>query len=166
MHKYILIDTNIWEYAYVEPKEDELKEIYNRAHSFIMDILNNPNVIICMSTYHIAEILEVLRKCGISVQTRENLYDFFISSAIIIELSKEHIGEAFSKSKQSNIHIYDYLVAIPVLDIISAIYTADEHFFHKDFSAKIKIMNPISPWILSEGKKPERRIEKNERFLR
>jgi predicted nucleic acid-binding protein len=38
----IIIDTNIWHYAYVEPKEENYLEIHEQAERFLKDTLINP----------------------------------------------------------------------------------------------------------------------------
>jgi hypothetical protein len=74
----------------------------------------------------------------------------------IKELTAKDIAFSYKKSKVSNIHIYDYFVAIPLKGIVTKIYSADDHFQHKDFKEIAEIINPIAPWILREGKRPEK----------
>ncbi|MFQ5688235.1 MAG: hypothetical protein ACE5GV_16420 [Candidatus Scalindua sp.] len=73
-----------------------------------------------------------------------------------VEIAIDNVKDCFYKSLASNIHIYDYLVALPLHGIISEIYSADDHFQHDDFKAIATINNPLFPWILREGKIPYR----------
>ena len=107
--KVILIDTNIWHFAYKMPKEEKYIQIHKLANKFLKDIFSQHTTQIGMSSYQ-----------------------------IIV----------------SNIHIYDYLVAFPLKGLVSKIYSADDHFQHKDFKAIAEVINPLSPWILREGKRP------------
>jgi hypothetical protein len=72
------------------------------------------------------------------------------------EIAIDNVKDCFYKSLAFDIHIYGYLVALPLHGIISEIYTADDHFQHDDFKAITTINNPFSPWILREGKIPYR----------
>ncbi|MBU0566945.1 hypothetical protein KJ693_06550 [bacterium] len=64
------------------------------------------------------------------------------------------IEVCFKKSLDSGIHIYDYLVALPLKGMVSKIYSADAHLQHQDFKEIAEVENPLFPWILVEGRKP------------
>lgn len=117
-------------------------------------MLKNRNIRIAMSVYQVAEILEVLRRSGVSDDVRKMLIDDFETGKFFIkELDFSIVKECILSSTKSNIHVYDYLVAYPLKYIVDVIYSADDHFKHKDFSFA-KIINPLEPWILREGRKP------------
>jgi len=97
----------------------------------------------------------MLRRGGMSkVQRKIISENFGLAKFKIMPLLNNHVVEAFQKSSISNIHIYDYLVVIPVKEIVSKIYSADDHFQHEDFKAISEVINPLSPWILREGRGP------------
>lgn len=159
MHRCYMIDTNIFEYAYVTPKDSAYSEIHDRASDFLLPILSDSEIKIGMSSYQVGEILEVLRKVGTSENIRKN---FALATQnkdkfLIRYLSYETVLSAFQKSLESNIHIYDYLVVLPVKELIDDIYSADEHLFYKDFTSIANVKNPLDDWILVEGRKPQKR---------
>jgi len=155
----VLIDTNLWHYAYVLPKEDNLGSIHRETREFIINILSDSSKKVAISAYQVAEIIDILRREKVKVEIIEEiLEDFFQQDKFIIKDITPSIVRLCAKfSLFSNIHIYDYLVAIPLKGIVTKIYSADDHFQHKDFKEIAGVMNPISPWILREGRKPERR---------
>jgi predicted nucleic acid-binding protein len=62
--KRVIIDTGIFEYAFVKPKESEFLELHHKANSWLIAVLERDKIEILMSSYQIAEVLEVLRKVG------------------------------------------------------------------------------------------------------
>ena len=158
MHRCYMI-ANIFEYAYVTPKDSAYSEIHERASDFLLPILSDPEIKIGMSSYQVGEILEVLRKVGASKNIRKNfaLATQSKDKFLIRSLSYNVVLSAFQKSLESNIHIYDYLVILPVKDLIDGIYSADDHLLHKDFTSIAKVENPLDNWILVEGRRPQKR---------
>ncbi|MBU1261766.1 PIN domain-containing protein [bacterium] len=158
MSDSIAIDTNLWLYSYIEPTDEESEKLHGHAKKFLVPILKDPEITICLSSYQLGEILEVLRRMSTSQEIRDHLLQDFLSEGFFIKgLTVENVTLSYKKSRISNIHIYDYLVAIPLKGIITKIYSADDHFQHKDFQEIAEVINPISPWILREGRRPERR---------
>ncbi len=154
MHSYILIDTNIWHFALVKPREEEFSEIHYTAKNVLGNLLSNRNIRVAMSTYQVAEIIEVLRRSGVEKDVRDGILEDFKTGKFFIKpLEFDVVVEALRDASQSNIHIYDYLVAYPLRDIVDRIYTADSHFFHEHFRFA-EVVNPIKPWVLREGVKP------------
>lgn len=153
----IIIDTNLWHYAYVEPKEEDYLEIHKQAERFLKDTLINPDVTVAITTHQISEILDILRKGGVSRLIRIELFEAIKSEKFIIkELTVANIESCFKKSLDSGIHIYDYLVTLPLKGLARKIYSADSHLQHQDFKDIAEVENPIFPWILVEGRKPVR----------
>lgn len=153
--KRIIIDTNIWHYSYVIPGEEGYKEIHNCAETFILEKLSNIDVKLILSSYQVGEILEVLRKALVEKDKIIRLADRFKTEKFeIVDVSFKIVSDCHTKSIKSDIHIYDYFVVLPVKDIVEKIYSADDHFQHKDFTSICEVINPLKPWILREGKKP------------
>jgi len=151
----IIIDTNLWYYAYVEPKEIDYIEIHKKANEFLKEIVIKPEIIIAITTYQISEILDTLRKGGVDRSIRLELFEGIKSKRFTIkELSLADIESCFKKSLDSGIHIYDYLVTLPLRGLVTKIYSADTHLQHQDFKEIAEVENPISPWILIEGRRP------------
>lgn len=152
-----LVDTNIWHYAHISPKEPDFIPIHKKARKFLNDLLKNKKVTIAITTYQISEILDLFRKGGMGKKERQEfLEDFFSGGFVLKDLSSSDTKECLSKSINSGIHVYDYLVAIPLKGLINRIYSADDHFQQQDFTNIAEVVNPLSPWILVEGKKPKR----------
>lgn len=156
MIDHILIDSNIWYYAYIQStKKDEYQELHTRANDFLIHKLADNSISIAITSYQIAEIMELLRKGKIKKETRKELfYSFMTEKFLNKEIPIDQVKACFEKSIVSNIHIYDYLVALPLKGIISTIYSADDHLQHEDFKKIATVSNPLSPWILREGRIP------------
>lgn len=160
--KVILIDTNIWHFAYKMPKEEKYIQIHKLANKFLKDIFSQHATQIGISSYQIAEIMDVLRKAGLNRDIRkEILKDFDNTKFKIVEIQSGQVKIYLDKSIVSKIHIYDYLVAFPLKGLVTEIYSADDHFQHEDFKAIAEVINPLSPWVLREGRKPIIQNENN-----
>jgi len=72
----------------------------------------------------------------------------------IAPLNMEHVIKAINLSLESKIHIYDYLVVVPLENIVNEIFSADRHFRHRHFTEIAKVTNPLKPWTITEGRKP------------
>lgn len=73
---FVLIDTNIWHFARVQPKEAEYAPLHFMAKTFLLEELNREDVRIALSAYQVGEILEIWRRSGIS---NTNRLDFLLS---------------------------------------------------------------------------------------
>lgn len=82
------------------------------------------------------------------------LEDFEKPKFFIKALDFDTVKKALKDSSKSNIHVYDYLVVYPLIGIVDKIYSADSHLMHEDFQKVAEIINPLKPWIITEGKKP------------
>ena len=154
---HILIDSNIWYFAYIIPKDEEFAEIHHRAARFLAEKLGDINIVIGISLYQVAEILELLRKGSLPGNIRQDILESFKTPKFrIADLHLELIESAFTKSAASGIHLYDYLTAPPLAGTVTEIYSADDHFQHSDFTSLAQVTNPLSPWILREGRLPSK----------
>ena len=154
MPNNVLVDTNIWHFAFVSPKESKFVEVHVKARKALEELLANEGIRIVMSAYQAGEILEVLRRSGVDVKTREGLIEDFKSGKFYVkDLTFSAVEKAVTDSSRSQIHVYDYLVAYPVKGLVERIYSADDHFFHKHFTFA-EVVNPLYPWILREGITP------------
>jgi hypothetical protein len=157
MSSFVLVDTNIWHFGLVKPMEEPFLEIHNMANTFLTSVLLDPDTRIGLSCYQVGEILEVLRRSGMPVDSRLRLLEDFKKGKFFVKpLDPPTVTSAAKDSMQSNIHIYDYLVAYPLKGVVTRIYSADAHFNHKDFRKIGEIVNPLSPWVVLEGKSPAR----------
>ncbi len=154
MPSHILIDTNIWHFALVKAREKEFAEIHMMAKDALEELLADRDIRVAMSAYQAGEIIEVLRKSGVDAETREGLVkDFGTGKFFVQDLTFDIVRGALADAAKSHIHIYDYLVAYPLRNIVERIYSADDHFQHEHFGYA-EVVNPVRPWILREGIKP------------
>jgi hypothetical protein len=154
----VAIDTNIWHIAHIKPKELEFVSIHQRTRKFLLELVRDEGIIIAMTAYQVCEILELFRRANMILSERKELLEDFYSPGFLIkDILSFDVNICLSKSFISGIHIYDYLVAIPLKGIVTKIYSADDHFQHKDFKEIVEVINPISPWILREGRRPEKK---------
>ena len=136
INKKILIDTNIWHFAYIIPEDNKYLKIHKKAKRFIDRILKNKNIKIVISEYQIIEIISLLSKYNFSKEQLLQLFnDFYTAKYEIYKIDKKVMENGLKQSIKSKIHLYDYLVILPVKDIIDRIYSADDHFQHKDFTS-------------------------------
>lgn len=157
MSSFILVDTNIWHFAMVKPIEKEFLEIHKRANSFLLSALTDESIRMALSSYQVAEVLEVLRRSHVDPNTRMKLLaDFKTRKFYVTDLSFSAVKEAVKDSSESGIHVYDYLVAYPLKGVVTRIYSADDHFQHSHFVKMAEVVNPLLPWILREGIKPRK----------
>lgn len=94
--------------------------------------------------------MELLRKGKVNSEKRKELYESFLTDKFFkVEISLEVIGISFYKSLASDIHIYDYLVALPLKSVVSEVYSADDHLQHSDFQEIAIVTNPLNGFSLS-----------------
>lgn len=157
MPSYVLVDTNIWHFAFVKPKGEEFAEVHALAKDALMELLTDKGVRVAMSAYQAGEVIEVLRRSGVDLETREGLVrDFSTGKFFVKDLTFNTVRSALSDSAESGIHVYDYLVAYPLKGVVERMYSADDHFQHEHFRYA-EVVNPVAPWILREGIKPFRK---------
>ena len=151
----VLVDTNIWHWAYIRPRELEFVPIHDKASDFLSDLLADETLGLALTTYQICEILDLFRKAGMDVEERkEFIEDFFSGDFYVKEIAIPEVRACLCKSMGSGIHVYDYLVALPLKGMVTILYSADDHFQHKDFSEIAPVENPLDRWILREGRRP------------
>ena len=106
MSEYVIIDAQLWEFAYAAPKQEEFQSIHREARALVWEALEGQDTVICMNSYQICEVLEVFRKVGISLEVRRALLDNFINDDFKTEIISKHLIEkAFRKSFTSGIHV-------------------------------------------------------------
>ena len=153
--RLVLVDTNIWHWAYIRPTELEFVPIHERASDFLSDLLTDETFGLALTTYQICEILDLFRKSGMRTEERkEFMGDFFSGDFYVKEITIPEVRTCLCKSIDSGIHVYDYLVALPLKGTVVTFYSADDHFQHKDFTEIAVVENPLDPWILREGRRP------------
>jgi len=74
---FVLVDTNIWHFTYVKPKEQDFVKIHDLATKFLSKVLSDNTIKITITNYQIAEIIELLRKNQVEVEKRRRLLNDF-----------------------------------------------------------------------------------------
>lgn len=129
--------------------------LHDQAAEFLSRLLQDGDTMIALSSYQIAEILDVLRKVRYPAERCRRLLQSFREAKFqVVDITHDTAERSAEMSLASGIHVYDYLVAVPLQGTITAIYSADDHFQHADFQAIAPVTNPLSPWVLREGRKP------------
>jgi predicted nucleic acid-binding protein len=158
MSSIVMVDTNIWQFAFMTPREKEFVQIHDLAGLFLTTVLEDESVRIAATSYQVAEIVEVLRKSGYPNEKRMKiLHDFEKPKFFVKDLMLSDVTRACEDSSKSNVHVYDYLVVSPLKGVVDRIYSADEHFKHDDFQRIATVANPLEPWFVTEGKHPEKK---------
>ncbi len=155
----VCVDTQIWLYAYGRPKLPQYLPVHIEAKDFLNRILKATDTTVALSLQQAAEILQLLGEIGVSSEERIQLLQDFSSDKFLLQtVTIGHLEEALRLSMKSSVHIWDYLVALPLRGIVQKIYSADKHFFRTDHFSKIaEVSNPLS-WEMVEGKSPEKRV--------
>ncbi len=151
------MDTNLWYFGLASPRESTWRELHDQSAQFLSRLLQEDNLTLALSSYQIAEILDLLRKVRYpSERCRHLLQSFRDPKFRVIEVTHDMVERCAASSLLSGIHVYDYLVALPLQGIVTAIVSADDHFQHHDFQAVAPVTNPLAPWILREGRPPRK----------
>ncbi|MHA1721957.1 MAG: hypothetical protein ACTSXW_02670 [Candidatus Baldrarchaeia archaeon] len=68
----------------------------------------------------------------------------FSERIIKVPVTSSHVQEALKLSRESGIHIWDFLCIVPIREYLDRIYTVDKYFLHETFQKLgIKIENPL-----------------------
>lgn len=158
MSERVLVDTQIWEYAWLEESRGP-STIHHQAAVFLSGLLADSDKEIWLGAYQAAEIMDVLRKAGLSAVARGELLDLLQAQCVCVDVGADVVFECIELSLRSGIHVYDYLVVVPLRGLVDVIYSADTHF-HEDpaFRAIAPVVNPMT-WEMREGHAPALRAE-------
>lgn len=153
----VLVDSNLWLHGFTQPRDPACADVHRAAEAFLQKVLTDPGTVIAVTSYQIAEILDLLRKAGCPESDRLTLAQRLRTPKFLVrEVSALAVFDSFALSCRSGLHIYDYLVALPLKGVVERIYSADDHFQHPHFTSIAPVENPVAPWVLREGRKPTR----------
>lgn len=153
----VMIDTQIWVIAKKKPSPnrfpsqreyEEALRAHEHAREFLLE--EHAKARIYMSAHQLAEIYHALAFRGFRVPLTEarafiegvatdpNIY--------IVPVTPEHYRSAVDESARTDIHVWDYLCLLPVLDYVETVYSTDPHFqvLCRDYG--LKLVNPIGYW--------------------
>jgi len=154
----IFIDTEIWTYSFKTPLKENYQDeenfqvdfsIHERALLFFKTLAGTVNYY--MTTHQLCELYHVLRFRGTkmeSTQVKKIIQSIRESkNATIINITAEHVVKSIELSVKSNIHVWDFICVIPLIDQIVKIYTTDQHFNNVTFKdLGVEIENPLGTW--------------------
>jgi len=153
----VCVDTQIWEYANTEAVEPGFEPLHQQAGEWLRGVLSDKQTIVVFSLFEVAEILEVFRKQGVEAERRAALLTDLLALAgkyEVVPVDVTHVAAGSQLSSASGVHLWDYLVALPVAPHVSTIYSCDRHFQHEDFKRLCTVENPLG-WETVEGQKPQ-----------
>ena len=154
-----MIDTEIWSIAKKRPlpdnfssKDEYLKALnaHEAARKFFLESF--PSLKVYISAHQLAEIYHALAFRGARLP-RGQAADIVLAileddDIVKVPVTQRHVKEAVEESKESGIHVWDYLCFLPVKDYVDAIFSCDLHFRKIGERYKIKIVNPLGFWLL------------------
>ncbi|MBN2154379.1 MAG: hypothetical protein JW839_23185 [Candidatus Lokiarchaeota archaeon] len=154
----VFVDTELWIYSLKNPDASKYpaKELYEqdrrkhlRAQSFFKRFTRDSQFF--FTTHQVCEIYHALRFRGTRLDPAfvQKYIDALVSakSNRVIETTRDDVKRCIDLSIAANIHVWDFLCVIPILNKIDVIYTSDKHFTHqamRDLGVAIK--NPIGTW--------------------
>ena len=156
----VFIDTQIWVFAQKKPIKSNYSitnefekafRIHKQSHNMIVEQIEKNQI--AMTFHQLSEIYHAFAFRGqkIPIEFSEKFCLSLISAKFckFYPLEKNHFQNAISMSKESGIHIWDYLCISPLLSDIEIAYSCDKHFQSVDFKRLLpKIENPIGKWFL------------------
>jgi hypothetical protein len=155
----IFIDTQLWIYAQKEPdpsrfptkqEYQRMLAIHQQADAFLQQQVKKS--VIAMTYHQLAEIYHNLAFQGqrLDVEFCSQYCSTLLRSKFMrwFLIREPHLQDGLLLSKQSGIHVWDYLCVLPVIQDVDVLYTCDSHFQHETFtSLQRPIHNPIGEWL-------------------
>ncbi|MHA1334904.1 MAG: type II toxin-antitoxin system VapC family toxin [Promethearchaeota archaeon] len=155
----VFIDTEIWVFAKKKPvlsnfakksEFNEAKELHIKSKEFLKKQISENEILI--TDHQLAEIYHVLgfRGLKLPLESVKKYCIQLISSKFVrrYSISLDHLIESIKLSRQSGIHIWDYLCVIPLRADADVLYSCDAHFKDHTFqSLGPKIINPLNKWF-------------------
>ncbi|MHA1911949.1 MAG: hypothetical protein ACTSYA_09660 [Candidatus Kariarchaeaceae archaeon] len=146
------IDTQLFVYAYKIRKNisESEKQKYDISSMLLLESISN-NTLIHLSMHQIAEIYHTLafRRPKMPLHEAKNKINAIMNSNAfkIHPVTIKDLSNSLDQSKESKIHVWDFLCFIPIEPYISKFYSVDSHFRHKKFEKhNIDIINPLEKW--------------------
>jgi len=152
------VDTEIWVLAKKKPVREKFRSQsdYERAlkiHEGCRRFFEKDfeNLRIYMTLHQVAEIFHVLAFRGYKIPLNEAfaIVDSLMKddSIIKVPILAEHVIESLIASKETDIHIWDFLCFVPLKNYVEIIYSLDRHFLEIGKRYGIKVVNPAQEWL-------------------
>ena len=152
------VDTEIWVLAKKKPVREKFKsrsdyeralKIHEGCRSFFEKDFENLRIY--MTLHQVAEIFHVLAFRGhrISLNEAFAIVDSIMKDDSIVKVPvlSEHVIESLIASKETGIHVWDFLCFVPLKNYVEIIYSLDRHFLEIGKRYGIKVVNPAQEWL-------------------
>ena len=154
------VDTEIWVLAKKKPIRDKFrsKSDYEKAlrlHKGCREFFENvfDDLRVYMTLHQISEIFHALAFRGYRIPLEEAfaIADGLLSDDSIIKVPvlTEHLAKSISASRETGIHVWDFLCFIPLKNYVEVIYSLDKHFLEIGRRYNVKVINPAQEWLIS-----------------
>ncbi len=152
------VDTEIWVLAKKKPVREKFKSSkdYEKAlkiHKGCREFFEKEfdKLRIYMTLHQIAEIFHVLAFRGHRIPLNEAfaIVDSLMKDDSIVKVPvlAEHVIESVTASKETGIHIWDFLCFIPLKNYVEVIYSLDRHFLEIGRKYGVEVVNPAKEWL-------------------
>lgn len=64
-----------------------------------------------------------------------------------VPVMAEHVKESARASKETGIHVWDFLCFVPVKNYVSVVYSLDAHFLKICEIYEKELVNPAEEWL-------------------
>ncbi len=152
------MDTEIWSLAKKKPVRDKFKskleyeralKIHEGCRRFFEEEFDKLRVY--MTLHQIAEIFHVLAFRGhrIPLSDAIAIVESLMKddSIVKVPILAEHLKESFNASKETGIHVWDFLCFVPLKNYVNVIYSLDKHFAEIGERYGVKVVNPAQEWL-------------------
>jgi len=152
------VDTEIWSLAKKRPVRKKFKSEsdYKRAlkmHESCREFFKEEfdKLRVYMSLHQVAEIFHVLAFRGFKIPLEEALAivkGIMEDDRIVkVPVLAEHLEESFTMSKETGIHVWDFLCFVPLKNYVDVIYSLDKHFITIGKLYGVEVLNPAQEWL-------------------
>jgi len=152
------VDTEIWVLAKKKPVREKFKsksdyervlKIHKGCRRFFEEEFDNLRIY--MTLHQIAEIFHILAFRGHKIPLNEAfaIVDSLMKDDTVIKVPvlAEHVTESLIASRETGIHIWDFLCFIPLKNYVEIIYSLDRHFLEIGKRYNVKVVNPAQEWL-------------------
>ena len=130
----IFIDTQIWIYAQKEPNEGRFENL--NEYKKMLDLHQNADIFMqnCIKSHEIGmtyhQLSEIFHNLGFQGNQMDLTFCWDYCTKLLAArfmkwypINEDHIKESLKLSRDSKIHIWDYLCILPMINDLDLIYT-------------------------------------------
>lgn len=155
---HLFIDTQFWVYSQKEPTGSDFSTLeahtaavrrFEVSQALIEDAITNH--VIFLTCHQVGEIFHALAFRGRKLSrayAREFCFKLLSAEFTQVRVNTpDHLAVALQYSRDSGVHVWDFLCLLPLLPEVDVIYSCDAHFKHaliQSFGPPIR--NPLEFW--------------------